>query len=139
MAISTSRGRLLHTLQRFVLVLFGILAGVSGTGKSRLPALVARLTGMPAPQRVAVRPDWNDSSEVLGYTDLQRRFRPGMVLQQMKTAASDPCHFHTCLIDEMNLARLSTTLRNCSAVSKTVFRRPRRLSQYAGADAAGAG
>ncbi|MCE2797611.1 MAG: AAA family ATPase [Planctomyces sp.] len=85
---------------------FVILAGVSGTGKSRLPALVARLTGMPAPQRVAVRPDWNDSSEVLGYTDLQRRFRPGMVLQQMRTAASDPCRFHTCLIDEMNLARV---------------------------------
>lgn len=85
---------------------FVILAGVSGTGKSRLPSLVASLTGMPAPQRVAVRPDWNDSSDILGYTDLQRRFRPGLVLQQMRTAAADPQRFYTCLIDEMNLARV---------------------------------
>lgn len=85
---------------------FVILAGVSGTGKSRLPALVANLTAMPAPQRIAVRPDWNDSSEVLGYIDLQQRFRPGLVLQQMRTAVAAPQHFHTCLIDEMNLARV---------------------------------
>lgn len=85
---------------------FVILAGVSGTGKSRLPALVAKLTAMPAPQRIAVRPDWNDSSEVLGYIDLQHRFRPGLVLQQMRTAVAAPQYFHTCLIDEMNLARV---------------------------------
>lgn len=36
---------------------FVILAGVSGTGKSKLPQLVATATGAEF-QRVAVRPDW---------------------------------------------------------------------------------
>jgi hypothetical protein len=85
---------------------FVILAGVSGTGKSRLPALVAKYTGMRDPKRVSVRPDWNDSAEVLGYVDLQNRFRPGPILRQMQIAEADSTGFHTCIIDEMNLARV---------------------------------
>lgn len=84
---------------------FVILAGISGTGKSKLPDLVSKLTGGNC-ERVSVRPDWTDSSEVLGYVDLNDRFRPGRVLQQAKEAAIDPNHFHVCLIDEMNLARV---------------------------------
>ncbi len=82
-----------------------ILAGISGTGKSKLPDLVSKLTSGKC-ERVSVRPDWTDSSEVLGYVDLNDRFRPGRVLQQAKEAASDPSQFHVCLIDEMNLARV---------------------------------
>ena len=85
---------------------FVILAGVSGTGKSRLPVLVAKYTGMRSPLRVSVRPDWNDSAEVLGYVDLQNRFRPGLILRQMQIAEADSAGFHTCIIDEMNLARV---------------------------------
>lgn len=84
---------------------FVILAGISGTGKSKLPDLVSKLTSGKC-ERVSVRPDWTDSSEVLGYVDLNDRFRPGRVLQQAKDAASDPSQFHVCLIDEMNLARV---------------------------------
>ncbi|MFM7038414.1 MAG: AAA family ATPase [Planctomycetaceae bacterium] len=83
---------------------FVILAGVSGTGKSKLPALVAELTGMEETVRIAVRPDWNDSSEVLGHVDLQGRFRPGVILQKLHDAGLRSNHFHTCLVDEMNLA-----------------------------------
>ncbi len=83
---------------------FVILAGVSGTGKSKLPALVAELTGMAETIRVAVRPDWNDSSEVLGHVDLQGCFRPGVILQQLRDAGLKATRFHTCLVDEMNLA-----------------------------------
>ena len=85
---------------------FVILAGVSGTGKTKLPMLVAKLTGQPAPRRIAVRPDWTDSSEVMGYLDLQGNFRPGVVLQHIRHASSDGHHFHVCIVDEMNLARV---------------------------------
>ncbi len=84
---------------------FVILAGISGTGKSKLPDLVSKLTSGKC-ERVSVRPDWTDSSEVLGYVDLNDRFRPGRVLQQAKEAANNPSQFHVCLIDEMNLARV---------------------------------
>ena len=83
---------------------FVILAGVSGTGKSKLPSLVAELTGMAETVRIAVRPDWNDSSEVLGHVDLQGSFRPGVILQQLRDAGLKTTKFHTCLVDEMNLA-----------------------------------
>ena len=82
-----------------------ILAGVSGTGKSKLPALVADLTGGTT-KRVSVRPDWTDSSDVLGYVDLNDRFRPGVVLEATRAAAEDGERYHVCLIDEMNLARV---------------------------------
>ncbi|EKK01082.1 protein containing ATPase [Rhodopirellula baltica SH28] len=84
---------------------FVILAGVSGTGKSKLPALVAELTTGKI-DRVSVRPDWTDSSDVLGYVDLQDRFRPGVVLKAARVASTDLERFHVCLLDEMNLARV---------------------------------
>ena len=84
---------------------FVILAGVSGTGKSKLPAVIARLTGGES-QLIAVRPDWIDSSDVLGYIDLQGMFRPGQVLATAKKACAQPGQLWTCIIDEMNLARV---------------------------------
>jgi hypothetical protein len=84
---------------------FVILAGVSGTGKSRLPALVAQATGCSATV-IPVRPDWTDSSDVLGYVDLQGGFRPGPLLVCADRATHETDRFHLCVIDEMNLARV---------------------------------
>jgi hypothetical protein len=84
---------------------FVILAGISGTGKSKLPDLVSKLTSGRC-ERVSVRPDWTDSSEVLGYVDLNNQFRPGRVLQHAKDATVEPDQFHVCLMDEMNVARV---------------------------------
>ena len=84
---------------------FVILAGVSGTGKSRLPALMATATGSRH-HLIPVRPDWTDSADVLGYTDLQGRFRPGAVLAAAKEAAENPGRQNLCILDEMNLARV---------------------------------
>ncbi|QDS94650.1 5-methylcytosine-specific restriction enzyme B [Roseimaritima multifibrata] len=84
---------------------FVILAGVSGTGKSKLPALVAELTTGKI-DRVSVRPDWTDSSDVLGYVDLQDGFRPGVVLKAARGASTDTERFCVCLLDEMNIARV---------------------------------
>ncbi len=53
-----------------------------------------------------MRPDWTDSSEVLGYVDLQEKFRPGVVLRAARVASTDASRHHVCLLDEMNLARV---------------------------------
>lgn len=84
---------------------FLILGGMSGIGKSTLPAKVAEATGGIA-NLLPVRPDWTDSSEVLGYSDLENKFRPGPVLEIARAAAANPDQFHTCILDEMNLARV---------------------------------
>lgn len=84
---------------------FVILAGITGTGKSKLPALVAEATGGES-KLVPVRPDWTDSADVLGYTDLEGNFRPGPVLEIAHEAMANTDQFCTCIIDEMNLARV---------------------------------
>ena len=84
---------------------FVILAGITGTGKSKLPALIAEATGGES-KLVPVRPDWSDSADVLGYTDLEGNFRPGPVLEIAHDSAANSDQFCTCIIDEMNLARV---------------------------------
>lgn len=84
---------------------FVILAGITGTGKSKLPALIAEATGGES-RLVPVRPDWTDSADVLGYTDLESNFRPGPVLEIAHNAAANTDQFCTCIMDEMNLARV---------------------------------
>ncbi len=84
---------------------FVILAGVSGTGKSKLPALVSKATGGVV-ELIPVRPDWTDSSDVLGYCDIQGKFHPGKLLEFAETAQNDPNKNYVAIIDEMNLARV---------------------------------
>lgn len=84
---------------------FVILAGISGTGKSRLPQVVAQLTGSHI-KVIPVRPDWTDSSELLGYNDLQGNFRQGNFLSFATMASSKSEQQFFCLIDEMNIARV---------------------------------
>ena len=55
---------------------------------------------------IPVRPDWNDSSELLGYFDLNGDFIPGQLIPPLLMAHGDPGKpFFVCL-DEMNLARV---------------------------------
>ncbi len=84
---------------------FVILAGVSGTGKSKLPALISQATGGNC-HLIPVRPDWTDSSDVLGYCDLQGQFKPGALLSIVREAANNPDKHFVCILDEMNLARV---------------------------------
>lgn len=84
---------------------FVILAGISGTGKSKLPALVQSHTGGKF-RLIPVRPDWTDSSDVLGYCDLQGTFKPGLVLSAADEARNEPHKHFACILDEMNLARV---------------------------------
>lgn len=84
---------------------FVILAGVSGTGKSKLPSLIAKATGAER-LLIPVRPDWTDSSDVLGYCNLQGSFRPGSLLSFAKDAEKAKGKQFVCIMDEMNLARV---------------------------------
>ncbi|MBW0252606.1 AAA family ATPase [Cellulomonas sp. PS-H5] len=83
---------------------FVILAGVSGTGKSALPRLVAQATGGVI-HAVPVRPDWSDSSDLLGYQGLDGTFRPGSLLRVAADAQLRPTEQFFFLLDEMNIAR----------------------------------
>lgn len=100
---------------------FVILAGITGTGKSKLPTLVARNTGGLA-QLTPVRPDWTDSSDVLGYCDLQGNFRPGSLITFARKAISNPNQHFVCILDEMNLARVEQYF--AEVLSKVEDRRP---------------
>ncbi len=89
---------------------FVILAGNSGTGKSRLARLFAEAIGANTDNRqfqmISVRPDWNDSSDLLGYFDLNGDYRPGLMIPILFRAdAERDKPFFVCL-DEMNLARV---------------------------------
>lgn len=89
---------------------FAILAGNSGTGKSRLVRLFAEASGATVTNgrftMIPVRPDWNDSSELLGFFDLSGNYVPGQLTSPLLLAHQNPDKpFFVCL-DEMNLARV---------------------------------
>ncbi|WP_200255903.1 MrcB family domain-containing protein [Halorhodospira neutriphila] len=107
---------------------FVILAGITGTGKSKLPSLVAEHTGGSA-ELIPVRPDWTDSADVLGYTDLQGTFRPGALLELAHRAmGADDVH-EVAILDEMNLARVEHYF--AEVLSRIEDRRPAAGGGYA--------
>ena len=84
---------------------FIILAGISGTGKTKLPRVVAEATGAEF-RRLPVRPDWTDSSALLGYENLTGNFIPGYLLQIAREAIENGDKQYFLLLDEMNIARV---------------------------------
>lgn len=104
---------------------FVILAGVSGTGKTKLVKLFAEAVGATKDNGqfalIPVRPDWSDPSDLLGYKDLSGVFRPGR-LAEVLVEASQPENQHKpyfiCL-DEMNLARVEYYFSDVLSVIET--------------------
>lgn len=94
---------------------FVILAGTSGTGKTRLVKLFAEAIGA-AFKLVSVRPDWSDGSDLFGHTDLNGNFIPGLVCSAFETAVSDPKRPVFLCLDEMNLARVEYYLSDFLSV-----------------------
>lgn len=100
---------------------FAILAGHSGTGKSRMVRKLAYMTcnddalrkdknGKPLKEpgnfcMVQVKPNWHDSSDLLGYySELGKRYRASDFVKFIVKAYAYPdTPFFVCL-DEMNLA-----------------------------------
>ena len=97
---------------------FVILAGTSGTGKTRLVKLFAEAIGAEM-KLVPVRPDWSDSSDLFGHTDLSNRFHPGAIIDFIKKAEwNKEKPFFLCL-DEMNLARVEYYLSDFLSIIET--------------------
>lgn len=89
---------------------FVILAGISGTGKTKLIELFAEAVGATSDngrfELIPVRPDWNDSSDLLGYRNLEGKFQPGTLTRVIQRAVSDINSPYFVCLDEMNLARV---------------------------------
>ena len=91
---------------------FVILAGISGTGKSKLVKLFAESIGATSENGqynlISVKPDWNDSTELLGYKNIKDEFVAGKLLKVIEEASKAENRnkpYFVCL-DEMNLARV---------------------------------
>ena len=84
---------------------FVILAGTSGTGKTRLVRLFAEAIGAEY-NLVSVRPDWSDSSDLFGHVDLNQKFVKGDIIDFVKQAELNPAKPYILCLDEMNLARV---------------------------------
>lgn len=89
-----------------------VLAGLSGTGKSKIITAFADALGVLGTNQfkmISVRPSWQDDSDLLGYADTMHNvYRPsdsGLV-EMLVDAAADPNHMYIVVLDEMNLARI---------------------------------
>ncbi|MFO0625656.1 MAG: hypothetical protein U0325_08575 [Polyangiales bacterium] len=92
---------------------FAVLAGVSGTGKTRVAVSLARFftegVGADAPRVavVPVRPDWLDSRGLLGWLNaLKGVWEDTEALRVLLHARDEPSEPHFVILDEMNLARV---------------------------------
>ena len=97
---------------------FVILAGTSGTGKTRLVRLFAEAIGA-AFEAVPVRPDWSDSTDLFGHVDLNGRFVPGKILDFLWKAQNNLEKPYILCLDEMNLARVEYYLSDFLSVIET--------------------
>ncbi len=89
---------------------FVILAGLSGTGKSKLTQLYAEALGCESNDtylRLAVQPNWTEVRYLLGYMDsINNQWRREQLLDFLMSSAAQPEALHFCCLDEMNLARV---------------------------------
>lgn len=102
---------------------FVILAGTSGTGKTRLVRLFAEAIGATSDngryKLVSVRPDWSDSSDLFGHVNLNDRFIPGAIIDFVKKAELDDGNPYFLCLDEMNLARVEYYLSDILSIIET--------------------
>ena len=89
---------------------FVILSGISGTGKTKIVQWFAESVGATEENGqfvlIPIRPDWNDGSDLLGYTDIKGDFIKGPLTKAILHAEQHPDDPYFVLLDEMNLARV---------------------------------
>ncbi|MED3394446.1 MrcB family domain-containing protein [Bacillus wiedmannii] len=89
---------------------FVILSGISGTGKTKIVQWFAESLGATEENGqftlIPVRPDWSDSSDLLGYVNLQGEFQKRPLIKVLEAAAANPNRPYFVVLDEMNLARV---------------------------------
>ena len=84
---------------------FTILAGISGTGKSKIIRLLADAIQADY-TLISVRPDWNDATDLIGYKNLDDKFIKGQLTKTILKAQQNKNKPHLICLDEMNLARV---------------------------------
>lgn len=89
---------------------FVILSGISGTGKTKIVQWFAESLGATEENGqftlIPVRPDWSDSSDLLGYVNLQGEFQERPLIKVLESADANPNRPYFVVLDEMNLARV---------------------------------
>lgn len=101
---------------------FLFLYGPTGTGKSKLPELLAAELGGVF-EIVSVRPNWSDSGELIGYYSVTKdEFVPGPLLRVLDSAIDNPDKLFVFVFDEMNLARVEHYLSEVLSVMESRFR-----------------
>lgn len=102
---------------------FVILSGISGTGKTRIARLFAESVGANDDNGqftlIPIRPDWHDSSDLLGYRDIKGDFKEGPLTKVIKKAVENPEKPYFVLLDEMNLARVEHYFSDILSVMET--------------------
>jgi MoxR-like ATPase len=107
---------------------FVILAGISGTGKSKLVRLFAETIGATNKNNrfimIPVKPDWNDSTELIGYKNINEEFIPGRLTEIIEIASREENQnkpYFVCL-DEMNLARVEYYFSDVLSLMESRYR-----------------
>ncbi|GAB6137960.1 McrB family protein [Halanaerobaculum tunisiense] len=100
---------------------FVLLAGISGTGKTKLVELFAKAIGVTGDQFkiIPVKPDWSDSSDLLGYNSIKGQFNPGPMIEIIQKAMVDQDNIYFICLDEMNLARVEYYFSDLLSVMET--------------------
>lgn len=88
-----------------------ILAGMSGTGKSKLFQSYVKSLNLPHShyEMIPVRPDWTDDHDLIGYVDtINMVYRPGHsgLIDILLLAEQNPDEPFFICFDEMNLAKV---------------------------------
>lgn len=102
---------------------FVILSGISGTGKSKIVELFAKALGATTENNrfklLPVKPDWSDSTDLLGFRNIEGKFTCGEITEIAYRAMMNPEVPYFICLDEMNLARVEYYFSDILSIMET--------------------
>lgn len=102
---------------------FVILSGISGTGKSKIVELFAKALGATTENKrfklLPVKPDWSDSTDLLGFRNIEGKFTCGEITEIAYRAMMNPEVPYFICLDEMNLARVEYYFSDILSIMET--------------------